>query len=255
LTIWLAIETLFDKDNNMQSPRVLDYTSATQEFPSIAEVLKHVYHPPKKVVVIEGNIKISAFDDAYIAKFTGPRGFMLVRGDVHADHLRLNGDDHDACGLLVIGSVWADRVRLGNPEILIEGNLTVKDYIFSARPPYECGKLEVHGVTHVPAVIQTDCNPILYLNLADIHNTVQVSDEDVHELERKVRTARALLTIESDRTNKIDEILDGRDLLDEWRDMDDVEKAEIEALKNYSTIFYEGVVDDVDLLIEYLRQK
>jgi hypothetical protein len=250
-----VIETLFGKDNSMQSPRVLDYVSATREFPSIAKVLKHVYHPPKKVVVIEGNLRTSALDDAHIAKFTGSRGFMLVRGDVYAEHLRLNGDDDDACGLLVMGNVWVDHVQLGNPEILIEGNLTVKDYIFSARPPYECGRLEVRGVTHVPAVIQTDCNPMLYLSLADIHDTVRVGDEDVHELERKVRTARVLLATESNQTNKVDEIRDGQDLLDEWGDMDDVEKAEIETLKKYTAIFYEGVVDDVDLLIAYLRQK
>jgi hypothetical protein len=243
----------------MNKHEVIPWLDATLRFPVLVEMTENFYdyQYPKMVLVFEGNTSLPSLDDALIRLHTGDRGFMVVNGDLNvADQIQLYGDDRDASGLLVLGSLTVERLLPGCVEILITGDLVVRRFIYAQSPYYEGGVLEAKGKTMVPFVVLEDYNPCIKLNLTDSRYTTKLETDSYCELKSNIQTAK-VLKFQREKNNKAIKKIDNyeeyeQDLIN----VDDDKRVQFESYIQHIHLFNDaGDLNSIDDLITFLSNE
>ncbi len=152
----------------MQDHHILTCSEANFQF-NIKEIFQP-YHSQYQqyekifgqVVVLEGDTELDEFNEY---EFAEHGGLVIVTGHLRVQNgFQIMADENGLRGMLVMGDVSSGWLKIGNIDFCITGNLTLTNYLYSPRPAYEQGVLDVKGETSVPIIVQEDYNPQLYIS-------------------------------------------------------------------------------------------
>jgi hypothetical protein len=145
------------------SYKIINYEEANSRF-NVKEIfleLHSMYEEAarffEKAILYEGD---TILENLIETDYCEQGSLIIVNGNLEVKNgIRTYGDDYGLSGILVLGNVTSQNLTLGCTNICITGNLTLSEYLYTIRPPFESGVLETKGEINVPFIIQADYNP------------------------------------------------------------------------------------------------